>query len=158
VLYLDTSALIKQYVREPGTERISARLQEEFVTGRSVFTSVLAFAEVHAALVQRRNDKSLSNRTFLLCRRNFETDWQSSFSVVALDSSVLLIVREVVELNLKGADAVHLASAVWLRDSVALGALPDVNAGSVTFATSDKKLAKAALTKKLSVFIPEDHP
>jgi predicted nucleic acid-binding protein len=158
VLYLDTSALIKRYVLETGTESIEQRLQDEENAARPPVTSVLTFAEVHAALMQRRNDRSLSNRTFMHCRTRFDTDWAVSFSPIDLGPGVLNIVREVVGLGLKGADAVHLASAIWLSDAVRLGLAPSTKIDTVVFTTSDKKLAKAAVTKGFEVFNPEDQP
>lgn len=155
MLYLDTSALIKRYVQEPGSKSIRLKLESEEAAGRPMFTSVLTFAEVHAALMQRRIDKSLSRHRFETCRESFDTDWTVNFSPIALDPSVLLIVRDVVSLGLKGADAVHLASAVWLRDSLALGTLPNAKGESLLFATSDKRLVAAAVAKRLRVFNPE---
>lgn len=158
MLYLDTSALIKRYIREPGSDSIRKKIEAEEAGGGLAFTPMLTFAEVHAALTQRRKDRSLSKRGFENSRQLFETDWAVTLSPIALDAGVLLIVRDVVGLGLKGADAVHLASALWLRDSVALGALPNAAGQAVVFATSDKRLARAAQAKKLVTFIPQDHP
>jgi len=153
VLYLDTSALIKRYVLETGSDNLRQWLQSEETAGRLVFTSVLTFAEVHSALMQRRNDRSLTKRKFEVCRQSFDADWSRTLSPIALDPEVLLIVRDVVSLSLKGADAVHLASAIWLSKTLAL-ALRGDKSDSLTFATSDKKLAKAAVASKLKVFTP----
>jgi len=158
VLYLDSSALIKLYVQEKGTESIKQKLLDEEIGARPPVTSVLTFAEVHAALMQRRNDRSLSNRTFMRSRASFDADWAVSFSPIDLTPGVLLLVREVVSLGLKGADAVHLASAIWLRDAVRLGLAQGAASARFVFATSDKKLAKAAIVKKLDVFNPDDQP
>jgi predicted nucleic acid-binding protein len=158
VLYLDSSALIKLYIQERGTASVRQRLADEETAGRAPATSVLTFAEVHAALMRRRNDKSLSNRTFMSSRSSFDADWAASFSPIDLTAGVLLIVREVVSLGLKGADAVHLASAIWLRDAISLGLATGTKSDPFVFATSDKKLAKAAMRRRLEVFNPDDRP
>jgi uncharacterized protein len=149
VLYLDTSALVKRYVQESGSDNLRQLLQREQAAGKLAFTSVLTFAEVHAALVQRRKDKSLTKRKFEMCQGSFDADWSVALSPIALDAEILLIVRDVVGLGLKGADAVHLASAIWLANTA-----PDNERGNIIFATSDKRLSRAATARKLSVFIP----
>jgi len=60
VLYLDSSALIKRYQNEQGTEALNARLRQEARDLRSVFTSVLTYAEIHAAFARRAREKLLS--------------------------------------------------------------------------------------------------
>jgi uncharacterized protein len=154
VLYLDASALIKLYVREPGSDRVRREMESEEAGGRPIFTSVLTFVEVHAAFVQKVRDRSLTNRQFHTCCQRFDTDW-IGLTPVPLDASVLLIVRDVVNLGLKGADAVQLASAMWLKNSLIAGAFPGATTTNVTFGTSDKRLIKAATIKKLGVFDPQ---
>ncbi len=156
MLYLETSALIKQYVREGGSEKIRERVQEELGDAKPVFTSVLTFAEVHSAVAQRRNDKSLSKRAFLLCRQSFEADWLGSLSAIALDSSVLSFIRDILETHpLKGTDAVHLASALWLRDTARVNGKLLRGGEPIIFASSDRHLTTAAQKYKLEIFNPE---
>ena len=72
-------------------------------------------------------------------------------SPIDLGPGVLSIVRGVVDqFVLKGADVVHLASAIWLRDLAALNVKE-----AVFFLSSDKKLVKAAAKSRLEVFNPE---
>ena len=72
-------------------------------------------------------------------------------SPIDLGPAVLTIVRSVVDqFVLKGADVVHLASAIWLRDLAPLHVKE-----AVLFLTSDKQLLKAAANSNLEVFNPE---
>lgn len=152
MLYLDSSALIKRYVQEVGTAKIDKMLQSDVA---AAFTSALTFAEVHATLGRRAKDKSLSLSQFSSARNKFDSDWTAAFNVVDLQPSVLAIVRNLVDqFTLRGADLVHLASSIWLRDTHFAGAIK----AELVFVTSDKQLANAAATSGLSVFNPETAP
>ncbi len=155
MVYLDSSALIKHYVQEVGTEKIEGKLREEENASRPVFTSVLTFAEIHAALARRKRDKSLPLREFGRSRRKFDSDWVVRLSPIDLGPGVLRIVRDIVNLGLKSADAVHLASAIWLRDTASLGLIPAARGYTLLFLTSDEKLAQAAAKSRLEVFDPQ---
>lgn len=154
MLYWDSSALIKHYVKEAGTEIIESMLQKQGVASQPVFTSVITFAEIHAALARRVKDKSLSQSEFMRLRKRFDSDWAFGLTVIGLEAGVLSIVRDVVRLGLKSADAMHLASAIWVRDFINLYPTPETRAASVLFLTADEKLADAAKEKRFQVFNP----
>jgi hypothetical protein len=117
-----------------------------------VFTSVLTFAEIHAALARRAKDKSLSSQEFIRARVNFDADWISGLSAVDLVPGVPSIVRNTVDqFPLRGADMVQLASAIWLRDT----AVANRSGNRVVFLSSDKQLTRAAAGCGLDVFNPE---
>ena len=156
MLYLDSSALFKRYQNEPGTEALNAKLRQEAKGLRSVFTSVLTYAEIHAAFARRAREKLLSAEEAAAVQGEFDTDWVLSISPIDLATGVLVSVRDLVRsFPLRGADAIHLASALWLRDMSRLGMKVDQYAGPVVFVSSDKQLAKAAAKSHLEVFNPE---
>lgn len=155
MLYFDSSALIKHYVQEKGTEEVRKSLRDEEEASRPVFTSVLTFAEIHAALARRAKDRSLSPNEFIRARTNFDSDWVTGFTAVDLGSGVLGIVRNTVDrFALRGADLVHLASAIWLRDTA--GATK--SGSELVFFSSDKLLARTAAACGLEVLNPEVAP
>jgi uncharacterized protein len=156
VLYLDSSALIKRYQNERGTEALNARLRQEARDLRSVFTSVLTYAEIHAAFARRAREKQLSAEEAADVQDEFDGDWVLSIGPIELGTGVLVFVRDLVrEFPLRGADAIHLASALWLRDMARLGMKVDQYTGPLVFVSSDKQLAKAAAKSHLEVFNPE---
>lgn len=156
MLYWDSSALIKHYIQEAGTEKIEGMLQDEENSSRPVFTSVLTFAEIHAALARRMKDKSLSYRMFLRSRKKFDSDWAFGIIPIELGVTVLVFIRGIVtEFPLKGADAIHLASALWLRDMARLSAQSETKSEKIIMVTADKQLANAAAQSHLEVFDPE---
>jgi len=156
VLYLDTSALIKRYQNEQGTGALNARLRKEAKGLRSVFTSVLTYAEIHAVFARRAREKLLSAGEAAVVQDEFDADWALSISPIELGTGVLAFVRDLVGgFPLRGADAIHLASALWLRDMASLGMKVDQYTGPLVFVSSDQQLAKAAAKSHLEVFNPE---
>ena len=155
MLYFDSSALIKHYVQEKGSDGVGRRLREEENASRLVFTSVLSFAEIHAALARRAKDRSLAAGQFIRARANFDSDWVSGLTAIDLGPEILSIVRNSVEqFALRGADMVHLASAMWLRNAGVAARSGD----RIIFLSSDRLLVKAAASSGFEVFDPEATP
>jgi predicted nucleic acid-binding protein len=153
VLYLDSSALIKHYIREKGSDEVNARIASETAVSAMPFTSVLAYAEVHATIARKAREKLLSGQELKRLWNEVDSDWAFGVSAIALDAGVLVSIREIVSrFPLRGSDAVHLASALWLRDTLQASKTSAIN---LTFATSDLRLADAALRRNLEVFNPQ---
>jgi predicted nucleic acid-binding protein len=156
VLYLDSSALMKHYQNERGTEAFDKKLMAELENSSHVFTSVLSYAEIHSIVARRVREKLLSAVDGAAIHERFDADWVLGFTAVELDSYVLIFIRDIVKAHpLKGADAVHLASALWLRDTLRIGGKLAVPGEQITFASSDKQLITAAQKYNLDVFNPE---
>jgi predicted nucleic acid-binding protein len=156
VLYLDSSALIKLYFSEVGSARLEAALKQASDAGVRVFSSVLAYAEVHAAVARKSREERLSESRAATIHDRFDDDWVLAMSPVEASIGVLGFVRDILKSSpIRGADALHLASALWLRDASRLGSKPGSSAQSLTFVCSDGRLLDAAETQKLLVFDPE---
>lgn len=101
-LYVDSSALIKRYVVEDGSDLAEAVLlaDTEWVTGRHTFV------EVMLAIHRRLGDTERG-----VAMAAFERDWDRTF-VVALDDAVCRRAAEFgVATGARSLDALHLASA-----------------------------------------------
>jgi len=156
VLYADSSALIKRYLEERGTEKLNAKIDKSTSAFHSVLTSLLSYAEIHAALARKLNEKTLRATEYHWAATRFNSDWKTYLTRVELSPVVLALVPGLVKRHLlKGADAVHLASAIWVRQSVQLGKMQKSLSESLVFATSDKQLGRAAAKEQLQVFDPE---
>ena len=72
MLYLDSSALVKVYFKEIGTEAVIARATNP---NEEVCTSMLTFAEVHSALARRHRERLMTSQELVESRKLFELDW-----------------------------------------------------------------------------------
>jgi len=136
VIYLDTSALIKRFVNEKGSPLVQSLLQQP----EAVATAKIAYAEVFAGLARKFREGNIPKRLHALACRQFERDW-SAYLRVELQDNVLLLARDLIQRHpLRGFDAVHLASALSLKN--ALGE-------EVTLAAADGRLLRAAGVENL---------
>ncbi len=157
MLYVDSSVLIKHYIREAGSDAIKAKLNEASLHHPGVFISVVGYAEMLATFARRLRENARLKRQTELLRKQFRDDWMFSLSPVELTVGVIGFIPELVNKHpLRGADAIHLASALWLRDALRLGKQFGPAGGILTFASSDKQLKNAALAEGLDVFDPQD--
>jgi predicted nucleic acid-binding protein len=154
---VDSSALIKHYIQEAGTDALNAKLNEASLHPPGIFVSVIAYAEILATFARRlRQNPRLKRQTDLL-RNQFRDDWMFDLTRVELAVGVLGFIPWLVNRHpLKGSDAIHLASALWIRDALRLGVQFGPANRSLTFASADKQLNNAASIEGLEVFDPED--
>jgi predicted nucleic acid-binding protein len=155
VLYLDSSALIKNYINELGTPELQARLRKETEAGTELFTSVLTYAEMHAIVARKFREGNLSKSNAAKTHDQFDEHWLSVFTQVEVSSTVLGFVREIVNVStLRGADTLHLASALSVRDIARTGGKSETYASELTFLSSDKQLLAAAKKQGIVTFDP----
>ena len=131
MLYLDTSALIKKYVEEPRSPELRALL----VQPQIVATSVLSRAETAAAFSRAVRTGSLSKPDAEACHAAFVREWKH---YVRIRISEVLVARAdglAWSFQLRGYDAVHLASTLEWQDRLGK---------TVTLATFDRALWDAS--------------
>jgi uncharacterized protein len=158
VLYVDSSALIKRYLDEIGSDALNNKVQKTARAGLQILTSVLSYAEIHAVLARRLKEQLLRVTEYHSAVTRFDSDWRKSLARVELSQSVLDFVPDLVKRHpLKGADAIQLASALWAARAIQMGSAGKAQT-PVGFATSDKQLAAAAEYEQLEVFNPKMHP
>lgn len=137
IVYFDTSALIKLYAIEPGSEKV----RELWDAAAPAAASVLLYAEVMATFARKRRELQDTTTTLALIDA-FATDWPTLLQI-PLDAEVLALTRPVLERHaLRGADAVHLASAIQIRR---------IAEAEVHFAGADQALLAAAGAEGLLV-------
>ena len=138
MIYLDTSALIKRFVNEKGSPLVQSLVQQT----EPVATAKVAYAEIFAGLARKLRGGHLPKAPYALAGRQFERDWQS-YLRVELRDDILFLARDLIQRHpLRGFDAVHLASALSLKNGLG---------EEVTFAAADKRLLQAARAEKLEV-------
>lgn len=146
MIYWDSSALVKKYLREEGSDAVMQRLAGDAV----VTTSILSFAEIHAVFARKASERTISSMAKKLLIRSFESDWQSMV-VVHVNDVILPVVRDVLSRhNLRGADAVHLASGLYLARRT--------KCPKLCFGCADDRLLKAAAAEGLLAWNPLTEP
>ena len=159
MLYVDSSALVKHYIREVGTDLLNAKLHEQSRHHFSVFVSMLAYAEILAAFARRLRENLLTTSEASRLFHHFQDEWRFELHHVELTTGVLgFIPRLVSDYPLRGPDAIHLASALSVQNSLQLGPQSGTTPAIITFASSDKQLKNAASAEGLAVFDPESTP
>ena len=112
ILYLDTSALVKLYVSESHSGDVRRWVRE----ADAVATSIVAYAETRAAFARALRDGLSSAREHQRRVGQLNRDWAQLLRV-ELSAPIARNAGELAELHqLRGFDAIHLASALWLRD------------------------------------------
>lgn len=141
ILYLDSSALAKRYLVEPGSAEVERLVAGAELAGTSIITRV----EVAAAFGRAKRQKLLEATVAAELRALFASHWGSLFRLALLESTVERADALAWELSLRGYDAVHLASALSWHE---------VLAEPPVLATYDRELWRAAETVGLSAWPP----
>lgn len=107
ILYLDTSALVKLYVEEEGTEEVQRAVDE----AESIATSAVAYPEARSAFARLERDGDLSPEQHSAAVAAVDREWPS-YEVVDVTRNIAGVAGALAARHLlRGFDAVHLASA-----------------------------------------------
>lgn len=145
-LYIDASAVVKRYVREPGTDQLN-----RWLSRGSHATCRLTEAEVSSALCRRTREGDLSDAAREAALAALRADL-NVMRVVELVPSVVPGVHGLLSRHpLRAGDALQLAAAIALRDAVA-------GLSVVEFVGCDERLNAAAGAEGLLVRDPTSFP
>lgn len=136
IVYLDTSSLVKLYVKEDDSYHVVNLIKDSEITA----TSLIAYTESRAAFARRFREKAFSPREYKRLVSFFNEDWENYF-VVNVTKSLVLMAGDLSEKHgLRGFDAIHLSSAVRLHQELS---------SPVTFSCADQRLQKASALEDL---------
>ena len=143
MIYLDTSALAKNYIKEDGSDSINKIIADSPV----IAISKITYPEILSALIRRNKTGDISNRELIKLTTEFESNWDY-FVIVDFKDELLPLIKTVIQKHLlKAADAIHLSSALWLKNAARQ---------DVTFVASDKNLLNAAQNERLQIINPQN--
>lgn len=114
ILYLDTSALVKRYFRESFSDDVI--LQWKAAT--EIVISSVAYAEALAAFYRKKREAGLKEARARKILDAFRLDWNSFIRVEVNGGLDEYLDRTLERYPLRGFDAIHLASAVLVRDGL----------------------------------------
>jgi uncharacterized protein len=151
VYFADTSAIIKHYTPEPGSAWMTDLIA---ASGNTIVLAEITLAEVGAAMAAKaRASASLS---FLQRDRDlsrFLQDCNDIYGLIALTRPIIDIAVALTQKHrLRGYDAVQLATALNLANTLQIQHLPDP-----IFATADADLIRAATAERLAAENPNDY-
>ena len=136
---MDTSDIVKLFFEELGSDRVDSNVN----SADRIVSSAIAYVESHAALAAGRRDGAKTTRAkrrLTVSRFNdlltqFEAFW-STVGPLSVSTDVIAIGSQLAHRHsLSGSDAIHLASAMQLRQTT-----PE----SINFSVDDSRLAAAA--------------
>ena len=140
--YLDASGWTKRYSLERGSEQVSLL----FDPGNILGCATLGFVETCAAVALRLNEPAAEEAGVVLDQ--IASDWMGFIRVQLTDDIAQQAAESAVRWRLRGADAVHLASALYLQRR--LGA----DGAETHFVCADEKLTTVARQAGLEVVDP----
>jgi len=150
--YLDSSAAVKLYVAETGADWLRQLLLREPPV--AVVSSQLLRVELWSAFARRRREGSLSASDFTQTITWFTEHLHGLYRLAPMTEGLLQTACALLEKHpLRGADAIHLATATILNQQLAAAELPPL-----IFLASDTRLNEAALTEGLVVLDPNLPP
>jgi uncharacterized protein len=149
--FLDSSALAKRYVDEPGSAWIQTLAEPQ--THNRIIVVRMAWVEVLSALGRRQREGRLSADAISETAQAFRRDWDTQYQVVELDRQLAETAGSLVRTHpLRAYDAMQLAAALRVRDFFA-------QAGGVEplFLSSDSRLLAVAVAEGLATDNPCHH-
>lgn len=130
MVYLDTSALVKRYVLEPGSQVVT----DLIATAGIVATSAVTRAETAAVFSKAARVGSLTNDGATACHNAFLREWKNYVRIRVTEALVARADGLAWTHKLSGYDAIHLAAALEWQDRVG---------EAVTLCTFDRELWNA---------------
>jgi predicted nucleic acid-binding protein len=150
--YADSSALVKRYVNETGSDW--TRMICDPGSGEVIALADIGLVEIAAALgvKHRQNLLSASVRDGLL--RDLQRDGRDQYWLIDVDQERIIRAIELTRRHkLRGYDAAHLACALFLRETLLAHGLP-----TPVLLSADQELLAAAQAEGLATDDPNSHP
>ncbi|OGN94369.1 MAG: hypothetical protein A2Z71_09380 [Chloroflexi bacterium RBG_13_50_21] len=114
ILYIDASALVKRYVAESGSIEVNAWISKS----QMVTTNILSRAEVAAAFNRASRMQIIDNEACQTALEQFRSEWESFVRLQNNEGTVIRADYLTSRHNLRGYDAIHLASALIWQESI----------------------------------------
>jgi len=145
IVYLDSSAIIKRYINEPGTSVVRKVFLDAYTSEIRIAFSIWNIGEVLGVFDKARRQGRITEREYVIVRGRFLSELRR---MIKLSISIIVPVRTKIlretwrlieKYNLYQADALQVATAKYV--------------GADTFLTGDVKLHSVALTEGLESIV-----
>jgi predicted nucleic acid-binding protein len=149
--FLDSSALVKRYIDEIGSNWI--RSLTSAPAGNTVHVVALAAVEVTSAVVRRGRGGAIAANDVRLALSRLDSDLVTLYRVFEGGQPLVKGARQMAEIHgLRAYDAVQLAAALEVQARASTIGL------RIAFISSDAELNSAAARSGLLVDDPQNHP
>lgn len=148
LFFLDSSALVKRYVNEPGSLWIQNITS--FDVNNTLFAASITRVEVLSAFARLNREVRVDQKALQNVMHLFLMDWNSQYHIVELDQQVLEVACQFVQkFPIRAYDSVQLASAIVLHSF-----FKETTLENFTFITADNRLLETARVAGLKVINP----
>jgi predicted nucleic acid-binding protein len=131
ILFCDTSALVKLYVKEEFSDEARALAD----SAKAIAVSRISWAETMATLARRVRESPADAEAIEVIRSNFRTDWPS-FAIIEVTQALVELAGDYADtFALRGYDSIQLAAARVLQEATS---------EAFCFACFDARLQKSA--------------
>ena len=131
ILYLDSSALVKRYIAEEGSEQVNGWIH----TADAVVTGLITRVEVAAAITRAQRMGILQPDETTLALRLFRSEWESLQRLPINENTVVRADYLACEHNLRGYEALQLSCALIWQEALGI---------AIILASFDGQLIQAA--------------
>lgn len=113
ILYLDTSALVKLYAEEAGSDEV----REAVGDARATAVSEICYVEARSALARREREGFFSEEEHDLAAEQLRRDFEEVYVLRPVTGGIVSLAGDLARRHaLRAYDAVHLATALDLRE------------------------------------------
>jgi predicted nucleic acid-binding protein len=132
IVYFDTSALVKRYIKEAGSSEVNALVEN---MGNILGSALITQVEMAAAFRRAVSMGAIPDTLLLEIWQDFFGIWESFTRIQVSDALVAKANQIAFDYKLRGYDSLHLAAAMIWQESLGM---------PVTLATFDRELWLAA--------------
>jgi len=144
--FLDTSALVKLYVQEPGTDRLLPLVNDQPKNRFAVLA--ISVVEVRSAIRRRQRAGDIDVDAASAILESVQSHMETRFIRQAINDSVIDAALEMIDrYALRAYDAIQLAGCLTLCA---------ITAEAFMFVCSDLRLVEAARSEQLKVLNPAE--
>ena len=150
-VFLDSSALIKRYIDERGSDWVRVITSAE--AGNVIVVSCITPVEVVSGAMRRVREGTIPVRTGRAIRLVSDRHARRDFEVVDLSLQVIASAENLLErYELRAYDSIQLASAIVSRDRLSVDPMP-----GFMLVAADRRLLAAAASEGLITENPNDY-
>jgi uncharacterized protein len=151
VYFVDSSALVKRYINETGSQWILNLCNP--ASKHDIVIAAIAGVEITAAITRRAKGGSIDSEDATALCHQFRIDLETEYQVIEISDRIIAAAMNLAQAQgLRGYDAVQLAAACAVNSLCIEKSLP-----SVTLVSADNELNEAAIREGLKVENPSHY-